>query len=769
MSSRCVLPVILLGLAIVGAAHGETPGKNAASGWHFPPAGQDKALHDPQSPAEVGLDPRVVSEINDYIADNPYTARRVQARWALWRHGRLVHVEGDFHQTVDVASLRKTWHAMMVGAALLQGRIPSLDQKISTWVDDLEGNDADATWRHIITQSAGFDYPYADFPDFKPGEMWTYSDWNLVRLCTALARVYGRAGYEDHYELAAKAAFFDAIGMEGWSTQVKKDGAFGRDDGVRFVLSLENMGRLGLLALARGQWNGQQLVPQDFVEALETKQTYGMKVNYNGRNDGTIGLDPKSFPECPYGYLTWTNTDGDYFPVADTAWAWGSGAGGTKIMWNRNNGVVFAGAGIADRGGRRGIPNIIDNALTEADPHVEVRSVYFPPPDSEGGWRTLDDAEEIRRVAGLDAAKLDEAFAVAEASTKNGGLLVLRRGWLVYERYFGLAHRDATPNLASCGKSFTSIAVGMLMHDRPDLFPDGLDQKVFTPTYFPPEAFPLSDPRKADIKLGHLLAFSAGIRGNNPGAVEGREVILDPIGPDGWQSMVDRIALGLEDGETNGEPISARTLWCDPGRGYSYASSSIHLASMMLRHVSGMELEDYVRTRLAEPMGWGRFTYAYKYASDITHTPGGGGIAVRATDELRFGYLLLHEGRWGDQQLVPAEYVRHCAHKSPYNPHYPYSLQFNVNTDGQIPEYPRDAYWKSGSGAHMLYVVPSLDLVVWKLAGRDSQYGERDTGVPQDPEMVRRAAVTRGEWKATINERDGQRLLLTKVIEAIVE
>jgi len=90
-----------------------------------------------------------------------------------------------------------------------------------------------------------------------------------------------------------------------------------------------------------------------------------------------------------------------------------------------------------------------------------------------------------------------------------------------------------------------------------------------------------------------------------------------------------------------------------------------------------------------------------------------------------------------------------------------------VNSDVHYPEYPRDAFWKSGSGAHMLYVVPSLDLVVWKLAGRYGQYEQRDTGVPLDPEIAR-GSQARRNWKPTINEREGQRLLLSKVIEAIV-
>ena len=117
---------------------------------------------------------------------------------------------------------------------------------------------------------------------------------------------------------------------------------------------------------------------------------------------------------------------------------------------------------------------------------------------------------------------------------------------------------------------------------------------------------------------------------------------------------------------------------------------------------------------------------------------------------------------------MPAEYVHHCGRASPYNPHSPYSLQFDVNTDGHVAGYPRDAFWKSGSGAHMLYVVPSLDLVVWKLAGRDSQYGEADTGVKPDPAAVKRAEDRR-DWQPTLGEREGQQEVLRKVIAAIVD
>jgi len=40
------------------------------------------------------------------------------------------------------------------------------------------------------------------------------------------------------------------------------------------------------VGLARGTWNGIELAPKWSVEELETKQTYAVRVNYNGPNDG---------------------------------------------------------------------------------------------------------------------------------------------------------------------------------------------------------------------------------------------------------------------------------------------------------------------------------------------------------------------------------------------------------------------------------------------------------------------------------------------------
>lgn len=344
---------------------------------------------------------------------------------------------------------------------------------------------------------------------------------------------------------------------------------------------------------------------------------------------------------------------------------------------------------------------------------------YFPPPDSQGGWRTLKDAAAVRKLAGMDLAKLDQAFDFTQRCSQNGGLLVVRHGYLVFEKYFGRAHRNANPDMASTGKAYTSIACGIMLQEFHDKIPDGLDQKVFTEKYLP-EAFPLDDPRKADITLGQLLCMTAGFHaeGGGPGVVNGQVVPMSPVPGQDIRDL---------DGSSLRTP-----LWTNPGAGYAYSSPAPHIASIVLRHITGMDLKDYIAERLAKPMGWGAWDYCL-HRGDVVmpHANGAGSIAVHATDALRFGYCLLHQGRWQDRQLVPADYVAKCNKPSPYNPHCPYSLMFENNADGHVAGAPRDAFYKSGAGGFGIFIVPSLDLVIYKLGGNNGQYDPSLTGLPQ--------------------------------------
>jgi CubicO group peptidase (beta-lactamase class C family) len=388
---------------------------------------------------------------------------------------------------------------------------------------------------------------------------------------------------------------------------------------------------------------------------------------------------------------------------------------------------------------------------------------YFPPPDSKGGWRTLTDPLEIRQKAGLSLERLEKAYQVCERGTQNGGLLVVRRGYLVFERYFGRASRNANPDMASTGKAYTSIACGIMLEEFKDRFPLGLDTRVFSEEYLP-QAFPLDDARKASITLGQLLCMTAGYwgEGQTPsGWIHGKPQPLKPVPGQNIRDL-DSSSIRVP-------------LWTDPGEGFSYSSPAPHIASVVLRNITGVDLQEFIRTRLGDPMGWESWSYCLNRGDfRMPHANGAGSIAVHATDALRFGYCLSKGGRWKDKQLVPASYIRFCHESSKYNPHTPYVLQFENNADGHVLAAPKDAFFKSGAGGFGLFVIPSLDLVIYKLGGKDAQYDHALTGLPQ-PAF---SDTSRESWQpiakthyneGSLSGDDGLRRVLELVCNAVMD
>ena len=127
-------------------------------------------------------------------------------------------------------------------------------------------------------------------------------------------------------------------------------------------------------------------------------------------------------------------------------------------------------------------------ALLSALTTLATAADYFPPPDNAGGWRAATNAAQAAKRTGMDLPRLEQAWEFTQRCTQNGGLLVVRNGWLVFEKYFGRASRNVNPDMASTGKAYTSIACGIMLQEFRGKIPEGLNTKVFTPKFLP-EAF----------------------------------------------------------------------------------------------------------------------------------------------------------------------------------------------------------------------------------------------------------------------------------------
>jgi len=94
---------------------------------------------------------------------------------------------------------------------------------------------------------------------------------------------------------------------------------------------------------------------------------------------------------------------------------------------------------------------------------------YFPPPESQGGWRKLDKPEEIRRLGGMDPDKLAELKTVA-ARFRQTGLRGGRdrHGYIVLEVERGNSSKTDSRRIASVSKAIcaTVLAIASEQSER---------------------------------------------------------------------------------------------------------------------------------------------------------------------------------------------------------------------------------------------------------------------------------------------------------------
>src|SRR5690242_7655147 len=61
-------------------------------------------------------------------------------------------------------------------------------------------------------------------------------------------------------------------------------------------------------------------------------------------------------------------------------------------------------------------------------------AAYFPPSESKGGWRKLEDPQEVRRLGGMDPGKLQELKRwLLDSDDRPFAAVVIRHGYIVLE------------------------------------------------------------------------------------------------------------------------------------------------------------------------------------------------------------------------------------------------------------------------------------------------------------------------------------------------
>jgi len=295
---------------------------------------------------------------------------------------------------------------------------------------------------------------------------------------------------------------------------------------------------------------------------------------------------------------------------------------------------------------------------------------------------------------GLDAKSLAELVTLIRAGKEFPRLhclLIVRHGYLVVEEYFNDWRADRLHMLQSVSKSFTSALVGIAI-SRGEF--KGVEEKVLD--FFPDmKDIANMDERKASIRLKDLLTMRSGTDYHE----------RTPDAPH-WQ--LNRLLKGWD------KFYLDRPMLCPPGTSFNYDSGGVILLSAMLKNRTGMHADKYAERFLFAPLGIKNYFW---FRNTEGHAHAGGGLNLTARDSAKFGLLYLKNGRWGDKQVVPEEWV-----------HESLRMHVDLTVQGQPPSGYGYLWWilapdpraggrqmiyaARGAYGQFIFVVPDDDLVV---------------------------------------------------------
>ncbi|MCX7521408.1 serine hydrolase [Microbacterium sp. STN6] len=273
----------------------------------------------------------------------------------------------------------------------------------------------------------------------------------------------------------------------------------------------------------------------------------------------------------------------------------------------------------------------------------------------------------------------------ADPGQNPHSLMIVRHGRIVASGWWAPYARDRPHLLYSLSKSFTStaaafaVAEGLIDLDTPVI------------DYFPEFADDIVDPRSRSMLVRHVASMSSGHTSDTLDAA----MANDPT------NLVRGFLLVPPDR--------------DPGTIFAYNQPATYTLAAIIQKRAGQTLVEYLRPRLFDPLdlpplGWQEVPAGRNLGFTGLHAP---------TDAIaRLGQLYLSRGRWGETQLIPAEWVDDATHAhiptaaepgiTPTTPPLPdwslgYGFQFWISQHG---------YRGDGAFGQFCVVLPEHDAVI---------------------------------------------------------
>lgn len=308
-------------------------------------------------------------------------------------------------------------------------------------------------------------------------------------------------------------------------------------------------------------------------------------------------------------------------------------------------------------------------------------------------WPTVEWKNATPETVGMDSEEFLLLDPMIQSQYGNlNGIVVVRKGYIVHEKYYHRKGPADKHNIASVTKTITSALIGMAIDAG---YIKSVDERVldFFPEYVPDA----TDRRKREITIRHLLTMTA------PFPFKNRHEPLDRMRrqPDWVKYALDMLGQGGRIGT------------------FKYSTAGAHLLSAILTRATGKCACDFANEHLFRPIGMKEIPYNDMQSYDLEdvfgrrvkgwiHDPngnstGGWGLTLTLRDMARFGFLYLNDGIWNGKQIISKRWINE-------------STTMNKNKYGYLLWLHQEddifAYIAMGDGGNMICCIPGKDLVV---------------------------------------------------------
>jgi len=282
------------------------------------------------------------------------------------------------------------------------------------------------------------------------------------------------------------------------------------------------------------------------------------------------------------------------------------------------------------------------------------------------------------------------------------GMLILHKGQVVYERYFGCLEEDGKHAIMSMTKSFTGLLAEIMVVEG------ALDDTALVSDIIPE----IRDSAFASATVRQVMDMTTGVKYSEDYSDPNADIWLysaaaSPLpkaegyeGPDGYWEYLQQV-----------EPEGIH------GDEFHYKTINSDMLGWIISRVSGKSVNELASERLWQRMGVEQDAYQTVDGKGVPFA--GGGITAGLRDLARLGQLMLNEGELNGERLFPAEVVANISaggDRSKFGSGFPTVGAGSYTSQWWVLHNDHGAYAARGVHGQTIYVDPTAEMVLVRLA-----------------------------------------------------